>query len=212
MTFIAIEGIDGTGKSTLSRRLKVRLEAEGFKVFATYEPYGDPGIRKEWITGQDTESALKLAIRFISDRVLHSRIISEKIRNGYVVISDRYFLSTAAYQGILLKRDLGTLESTLSFLLKVSEPVEAWPDCTILMDVDPEVSIRRIAGRRDLSPFEQREYLNAVRSFYMDIVELVSSSPEEWGVLGNVFTVNSGMSRKQVMEESWNIVKGFLPA
>ncbi len=210
MTFIAIEGIDGSGKSTLSRRLKSYLEDKGYRVFLTSEPYGNPLIREEWIKSGSVESALKLAISFITDRVVHSRKIAERIRKGYIVISDRYFLSTVAYQGLNLKPELATPEKVLSFLLGISEPVEAWPECTIMLDVDPDISVSRISGRKGRSPFEEKGYLEDVRSFYLEIANLIASDRVKWKTLGEIFIIKSNARRSEVMKQATGAVSRFL--
>ena len=145
--FITLEGGEGSGKSTQSKRLQARLEAEGQSVIVTREPGGSPGaeaIRSLLVTGAAdrwdgmTEAFLLFAAR--RDHV--ERTIKPALDRGTTVICDRFTDSTMAYQGY--GHNLGR------------EPVEQLnrialndfkPDITLILDLAVEVGLKRAVSR-----------------------------------------------------------------
>ena len=143
--FITFEGIDGSGKSTQARLLADRLRAQGCEVVLTREPGGSPGaedIRRLLVEGEpgrwtpDTEILLFTAARL--DHV--QRTITPALEAGAIVISDRYFDSTRAYQGA------ETLRERVDQLHEMN--VGLVPDLTLIFDLDPAIGFSR-AGARD---------------------------------------------------------------
>ena len=139
---LVLEGIDGSGKSTQLARLAARLEAAGHRVVATREPYDcEPGrrIREAARAGEPVSAAQELDW-FRAQRALHVRdVISPALREGAVVVCDRYFVSTAAYQGARgLDPEAILAESEASF------PV---PDLVILLEVEPAEGRARVDAR-----------------------------------------------------------------
>lgn len=155
---IAFEGIDGTGKSTQLQLLAAFLRDSGCRVITTREPTDSSfgrRIRELYVDrGSCTlEEELEL---FIQDRRLHVReLIEPQLAEGAVVLTDRYYFSTAAYQGAA-GMDMEEIFARNSFA-----PV---PDLVILLTMDPEASIDRIReGRGDeLNDFEQLDQLRNV--------------------------------------------------
>jgi dTMP kinase len=155
---IAFEGIDGTGKSTQLQLSALFLLDMGCRVITTREPtdssYGRR-IRELYVDrGQCTlEEELDL---FIQDRRQHVReLIEPQLAAGSIVLTDRYYFSTAAYQGAA-GMDVADIFARNSFA-----PV---PDLVILLTMDPEVSIARIQEGRgeQLNDFEQLDQLKKV--------------------------------------------------
>lgn len=140
--FISFEGIDGSGKSTQARRLAEDLRALGRDVTLTREPGGSPGaeeIRRLLVEGgserwsPETELLLFTAAR--RDHI--ERTIRPAIARGATVITDRFADSTRVYQGAA-RADLRTIVDQLHQLMIAIEP-----DLTFVIDIDPEVSLRR---------------------------------------------------------------------
>jgi len=162
--FIVFEGIDGGGKSTQIQLLKEYLEDKSHSVEHHKEPTeGAIGSllwgymrSKERSFNPETEALL-----FAADRVEHGKAIAEALRLGKVVISDRYVHSSLAYQGAA-GVDPEWMKSLNRYALK--------PDLAILLDIDPESSLRRVSGR-DKTVFEEIEYLKRVRSEYIRYAE-----------------------------------------
>jgi len=157
---IAFEGIDGTGKSTQLQLLATYLRDRGYQVVTTREPtdssYGRR-IRELYMDrGSCTlEEELEL---FIRDRRQHVRdLIQPQLAAGNIVLTDRYYFSTAAYQGA------AGMDEQEIFVRNSFAPE---PDIVILLTMDPEVSIERIQQGRgeELNDFEQLDQLRKVAS------------------------------------------------
>lgn len=161
--FVTFEGIDGSGKSTVSRRVAEILANRGEKVFLTGEPthswLGD-AVRRSY---KDDVGPLAEAFLFLADRAAHLPEIRRHLKARELVISDRYADSTYAYQGARLE---GLVERPLEFLRGISEPWLLAPDLTILLRVPPETGLARIAGRPDRVRFEDGAFLKKVAANY----------------------------------------------
>lgn len=164
--FVAFEGIDGTGKTTLVSMLRKELESRGYRVYATREPTGSLVIPENLKGSRDVVSGLSLFFRFTEDRYRHQKELAEHLKNGEIVLCDRYLLSSMAYQGVLLEKHFGSRDKTIKWMSEVSEIIQVRPDITFYIDVDPEISMRRITSRGSLTGFEEKEYLSGVRGFY----------------------------------------------
>jgi len=139
---IAFEGIDGAGKSTQLPLLAQHLRANGRRVVETREPTGGSWglkIRAMARSGERVEPELEVAW-FVADRREHvGRVIEPALRRGDVVLTDRYFLSTVAYQGA---RGLNA-----GTLLEAAEAEFPLPDLALLFEIDAEVGRARVAAR-----------------------------------------------------------------
>jgi dTMP kinase len=146
--FITFEGGEGVGKSTQVERLKARLEAEGFDVFATREPGGSPKaerIREVLLRGDAKRfGPLGEAILFFAARADHlDQRIRPALERGAFVLSDRFADSTRAYQG-----SDGGLEPKLLASLERIVVDATKPDLTFILDVPAKVGLSRAAARR----------------------------------------------------------------
>ena len=139
--FIAFEGLDGSGSSTQSSRLAEKLEKSGRPTLLTKEPTGDTRIGKiirEILQHKWTVSPEGLQLLFSADRAEHlNNKIEPALKNGQVVITDRYFFSTIAY---------GAMEVDFEWLKGLSKNFRI-PDITFLFKLDPQECIKRIVGR-----------------------------------------------------------------
>ncbi|HEU5057884.1 MAG TPA: dTMP kinase [Kofleriaceae bacterium] len=157
---VAFEGIDGAGKTTQVRLLEARLDAEGIPFVSTKEPTTGPWgqrIRSSAQTGR--MSAADELDAFVRDRREHvADLIEPSLAAGRVVIVDRYYPSTVAYQGArgLDPADLLALNS-----------FAPTPDVLIILDVDPGLGLQRIRQRGDRADlFELEEELTKVRAIF----------------------------------------------
>jgi len=170
--FITFEGPEGCGKSTHSKRLKSYLEGKGRPVLLTREPGGTQVgkeirgllLRPESVLDETTEVYL-----FAADRSEHvSKIILPALGEGKIVISDRFIDSTIAYQigGRKLPEDL------VRYLNMVSSK-GLIPDLTILLDVSPEIGLKRATQNGEADRFEKEviEFHQRVRRKYLEIAK-----------------------------------------
>lgn len=173
--FIVIEGIDGAGKSTQAKLLAKWFEKRGYDVILTKEPtdtaFGKL-IRKLVLTGgrEGIIDGAKIsheaeALLFAADRAEHvKKLIEPSLKAGKVVISDRYFYSSLAYQwarGL----DLEWLINLNKFAIR--------PDLVILLDLPVKESMKRINGRQLKSEFDRiAELQKRVRENYLKLVEM----------------------------------------
>ena len=144
--FISFEGIDGCGKSTQAKILSEELISCGHKILLTREPGGSDGaeeIRNLLLTGNtDRWSAETEILLFTAARRDHlERTILPALENGLAVICDRFSDSTRVYQGVT-RGDLRDLVDQLD-----SAVIPRQPDITVLIDLDPTISLARAIGR-----------------------------------------------------------------
>ncbi len=161
--FIVIDGIDGSGKTTHSRRLCDFLCKNGFDATYTMEPSkGRIGmfIRDKIINNEKTSPEVE-ALLFAADRFEHLNFeIFPLLKDGKIVISDRYLYASIAYQGAQ-NLDLNWIDKINYFAPK--------PDLAIYLDVYPEIGLDRIEGAK--SVFENIELQKKVRGIYLDLVK-----------------------------------------
>ena len=144
--FITFEGIDGSGKSTQIQKLAKFLEDNGFDIVMTREPGGSVGgeqIRNLLLQGEeDRWSAETEILLFTAARRDHlERIILPALQDGKIVICDRFTDSTRMYQGMRGPK-LRDLVDNLT-----EEVINCDPDLTLIIDIDPEISLRRAKSR-----------------------------------------------------------------
>ncbi len=194
--FIVFEGIDGAGKSTVSREVAELLRREGADVELTAEPTNE-GIGAFIRSGgagrisQRTESLL-----FAADRSAHTEEITRIVSEGRVVIGDRYFASTIAYQSAKLDGD-GT---DWDWLVGLNSGFVGVPDATILLDIDPSEGLSRVGSRGEaVSKFETLGFLEQVRENYLRLAS-------EYGFR----VVDASRGRDEVLEDVMGIIREVL--
>jgi dTMP kinase len=162
---IVIEGLDGAGTTTQTKRLVEHLNAYGRKAHATREPSDGPVGRliREMLTGDHAIEGQKLSqgtfgLLFAADRLDHmQREVDPKIADGTTVISDRWYHSSLAYQGTGADRDWITMLNSRA----------RKPELTIFLQVRPEVAAqRRAAARRKEELFEDLRMQQEVDAGY----------------------------------------------
>ena len=161
---IVIEGIDGTGKSTQAKRLGDWFTANDREIVLSREPTAGPWgkkLRESAATGR-LSPADELEY-FLKDRRQHvEELIAPALAAGTVVILDRYYFSTMAYQGAR-----GFDPAEIRQKNEVFAPV---PDLLLIMDLDVDRALERIGARGDLAnEFEKRENLERCREIFLSL-------------------------------------------
>ncbi len=168
---VVLEGIDGCGKSTLAKSLynHFRNSAQSgpwSEVVLTAEPtHGRYGRELRRSFNSEKRLALEQEYRlFILDRKDHvEQLVAPKLSSGALVICDRYYLSTMAYQGA---RGMDMEE-----IRRENEQFAPTPDLAIILEIDVEKAMARITECRGETPnlFEQQEYLEQVAANFNSI-------------------------------------------
>ncbi len=162
--FIVIEGIDGTGKSTQATRLAEWFREQGREVVPSREPTDGPWgkkLRESAATGRlSPEDELDY---FLNDRRQHvAEVIEPSLAAGKVIILDRYYFSTMAYQGA---RGFDPVE-----IRRRNEEFAPVPDLLLIMDLDVDAALARIGARGDnANEFEKRENLERCREIFLSL-------------------------------------------
>jgi dTMP kinase len=164
---VAVEGIDGAGKTTQAEILYRNLVQRGYKVILLHEPTDSiPGrkIKESAINGRhDPEQELEY---FIQDREQDvEKNIKPALKDEMIVIMDRYYFSTIAYQGA---RGID-----VAMIKELNEKFAPRPDLTIVLDLAPTIGLSRIKRRRNNTPnhFEREQYLSKVRKVFSSITD-----------------------------------------
>lgn len=159
--FVSIDGIDGCGKSTLVTNVITMLRDRGFSVVHTREPYCQDA-RDRIARGVDPFVALSL---FLMDRDHHVADVIVPNRQA-IVVTDRYGLSTAAYQGYLLR---DRLPDAVAEIRRLNNALFPTPDRSYIVDVPVDVALARIHRRPGTDVYEHREILMHVRDNFLDL-------------------------------------------
>lgn len=161
---IVIEGIDGTGKSTQASLLADFLRSQGHEVIQSHEPTNGPWgqkLRASATTGRLTiEDELDY---FLKDRKQHvEELITPTVQRGGIVILDRYYFSSMAYQGY---RGIDPQE-----IRSKNEAFAPQPDHLFILDLPVNVALDRI-GARDGSTneFEKEDALQYCRELFLSL-------------------------------------------
>ena len=164
--FVTFEGIDGSGKSTISKLVYKQLKSKGYDVVLTYEPT-DTWIGKQVQKCIETNSdPFVTAFTFIADRMEHGKQIQKWLGEVKIVLCDRYAESTYAYQGAQLQ---DMIKNPIKWLKELSEGRIPIPDRTFVFVIDPQKSLARIQKRSKLIPFERVSFLEKVHKNYLKL-------------------------------------------
>ena len=164
--FVTFEGIDGSGKSTVSKLVYKKLKSQGYDVVLTYEPtdtYLGKLVKRCIETNSDP---FVTAFAFIADRIDHCKKIRKWLDKDKIVLCDRYAESTYAYQGAQMQ-DL--VKNPIKWLQELSKNRIITPDRTFMFLIDPKESVGRIQNRTKLIPFEKINFLKKVNNNYLKL-------------------------------------------
>jgi dTMP kinase len=201
--FIALEGIDGSGKSTQTKLLGEQLTSQGHKVYTTFEPTDSPigSLIRNILKGRLKADHRTIAGLFVADRLDHLlndvNGIVKKLEDGFTVNTDRYCFSSYAYQGTHMDIDWVIQANSMSAgILR--------PDVNIFIDVAPEISMQRLYSNRNIIElYENLENLKLVRAKYLEAFEKLKS--EE-----NIFTIDGNRSPDLIAKDIWKEVSQML--
>lgn len=167
--FIVLEGLDGVGTTTVAARLVEALRARGLRVRATAEPTQGPFGRllRRHLSGEMTLAPVAAALAFTADRQDHlQQVVRPPLARGEWVVSDRYLLSTLAYQGAEGVDREAILEASRSFDV---------PDVTFVLDAPDDVRLARMASRGGIDRYEDPDLGDDLRAAYEASVTLLAS-------------------------------------
>lgn len=194
--FIALEGIDGSGKSSQIGRLVQRIEGLGLRCRADREPTGGPvgSLIRQIFTGRVSADNRVIAALYAADRIDH--LVNEvdglcaAIDQGITVVSDRYYFSSYAYHSVDIDMDWVIGANALSAdLLR--------PTVTIFLDVPVETAVERIRQNRFVEEiFDGEDRLRQTRALYFKAFERLKD-------VENVVVVDGSGAQEQVAERIW---------
>jgi dTMP kinase len=201
MMFISIEGPEGSGKTSVINAVVARLIKEGFPIVFTREPGGTPiaeAIRSVILDKKNTElDARAEALLYAASRRQH---LVEKVwpnlKEGKIVLCDRFIDSSLAYQGG--GRGLG-VDAVLNINLFATEGV--FPDLTLLFDIEPEVGLKRInaSRKREVNrlDLEKLSFHQQVRSTFLS---LAKNEPKRFVI------IDASQPFEHVLDEAYRII------
>ena len=208
--FITFEGTEGCGKSTQIELLSQRLRALGYRVRELREPGGTP-------VGEEIRHTLKhskanVAMTPETELLLmnasRAQLVRETIRPalaaGEIVLSDRFYDSTTAYQGYGRGLDLSLVKSVIDFAVG-----DTRPNLTLLLHVTPEVSAERLLSRQSTLPFIRDRMEEGDRNFFARVAKgyeaIAASEPDRVRVVDGTDTI------VVVCAKIWEQVQPILP-
>ena len=199
-SFIVLEGIDGSGKSTQAEILAARLKKQGAHAYLTREP-SDGVIGKllrRALSGELQMSEQVMAALFAADRLEHltnaETGVLRYLKNDTQVICDRYYLSTYAYQSVAVDLDW-TIE------LNKQATLMAKPDVHIFLDIAVDTALARIARNREhMDIYETKERLEETRTRYLEVIEKLKDTE-------NIVIINAEQSPEEIARDIWESVK-----
>jgi len=190
---IAIEGIDGAGKTTQSRLLVEKLKETGYSAIWLHEPtdgkWGQK-IRDLAKNGRHNTTPEEELNFFYQDRIEDvQNNIKPKLNEKSIVVMDRYYFSSVAYQGA---RGLNG-----EYIEKKNEEIAPVPDVLVILDISPTDSLKRIRATRQDGPnhFEKAKYLEKVRKLFLQ-----NFSNREYTI---IVDGNGNHSEKEIFSNLW---------
>lgn len=177
---IVIEGIDGSGKSTFSKRLSAAL-AQKHPTSLFFEPGKESPASKEIeniLTGKvaaTEDTSKRLGRLFYEDRIWQlEKKIAPLLERGECVVLDRYYFSTAAYQS----NDLDEVQKICEGYL--DDPLILKPALVFWLKVSPEIALKRVVARKgEAHIFEKKEQLEKIAAHYSYMFETFFQNPQK---------------------------------
>lgn len=200
--FIVIEGLNGSGKSTLIKAIAPKLEALDKRVLETREPGGSRlGLKLREIllsNSRDRPSKLSELFLFAADRAEHvESVLQPALAENKIVLCDRYFYSTIAFQGFGRNLPLDIVEATCDLAIQ-----NLLPDLVIMLDIEPELGLRRNSEKADDAfETEQVEFHDRVRKGFLSLAE---QRKEAFLVL------DASKSPEHIANTAWRVIEKFI--
>ncbi|AKU79254.1 dTMP kinase [Spiroplasma turonicum] len=206
MLFISLEGIDGSGKTTISKMIKDNLSQKGFKVLLTREPGGETfaeDIRQMILDKKNIITPWTETLLYIAARKQHlDKVVIPALKAGTIVICDRFMDSTSAYQGYARNVGMAEIDEVQNIVLGSTKP-----DLTIFFDITPkEAHIRLLKRKRKPDRLESEDsvFHEAVYEGYQilisentDRIKVVNSRKPINEVLQQVdFLINDALNER----------------
>ncbi|MEM4190035.1 MAG: dTMP kinase [Candidatus Caldarchaeum sp.] len=161
--YIAVEGIDGVGKTTQSKRLVKLLRSKGVETVLTGEPtsmFVGRLIRKGLRTGAKFSEEV-MALLFAADRLMHAeKVVRPAVKKGLTVVSDRSVVSSLAYQSVSTHR-----RKWVKTINRFAEK----PDVVVYIRLKPEKALKRIS-KDSVQRYEKLGFLRAVDREYRSVL------------------------------------------
>ncbi len=188
--FIVFEGIDGSGKTTISKMLQDMLDKSGYKTLWLREPSDSIWGKKirELANLKDAIPIEEELNYFIEDRRIDLKNnIVPALKDGKIVILDRYYYSNGCYQGARGLDVNKIIEKNLEFALT--------PDVTFIIDLPVDIALDRIKNNREETAilFEKKDYLEKVRNNYLNLsfpeIKVIDGNDSIAGVFAKIKTV-----------------------
>jgi dTMP kinase len=208
--FITFEGTEGCGKSTQVELLARRLAALGHRVRTMREPGGTPigeEIRhtlKHSRANEAMTAQAELLLMNASRAQLVREVIRPALATGEIVLCDRFYDSTTAYQGYGRQLDMKMVQAVIDIAVG-----ETRPNLTLLLTVSHEISELRRAVRQSTLPFMRDRMEEGDRKFFARVEEgfkaIAAAHPNR------VRTVDGSAPMEVVCEKIWEIVRPVLP-
>jgi dTMP kinase len=201
--FITFEGGEGCGKSTQSRLLLNKLHQQNIAVVLTHEPGGTAlgdEVRRVLKRKQGIPISPQAELfLFVASRAqLVAELIRPALKEGKVVICDRFVHSTLVYQGYGRGLDLTILEMVNNMATENLKP-----DLAILLNISPEQGLTRKRSLRDRFELEDLSFHRRVREGYL---KMAAAEPDRWLV------VDASLPKGEIAEVIWDKVSKLLPA
>ena len=199
--FITFEGGEGCGKSSQARALYRRLSQLAIPIVLTHEPGGTPLGQKigHWLKWERADiSPLTELLLFNASRAqLVAEVIQPNLKNGKMVICDRYADSTTAYQSYGRGLDFETVKAINNAATQGLKP-----DLTVLLDISAEAGLaRKRARKQDRFEGEDITFHQRVRDGYL---KMAANDPEHWLV------VDASQSKREIAQIIWQRVNQLL--
>jgi dTMP kinase len=208
--FITFEGSEGCGKSTQVRLLAERLTALGHRVRTLREPGGTP-IGEEirhTLKHSHNNAAMTAEAELLLMNASRAQIVREVIRPalaaGEIILCDRFYDSTTAYQGYGRQLDLEKVKAVIEFAVG-----ETKPDLTLFLHVPAEVSAERLRSRQTNLPFVRDRIEEADQKFFERVAHgfgvIAATEPQR------VKFINGAQPVEAVCTNIWEMVQPLLP-
>lgn len=197
--FITFEGGDGAGKTTLIQSLHKALLERGHDVIETRAPGGTEAgkvIRKLLLHPDEVLAPRAELLLFLADRSQQlEKVILPALREGKVVLCDRYNDSTIAYQGYARGFDVATVEDLCSFATDHLKP-----HLTLYLDLDPEVGLERVKNASDGKDQIEAEALSFHQTIRKAFHTIAEKEPTRFQIL------DAAQSKEDVFQEAMRLI------